>query len=85
MATLIGHIHYCVFRCPCSQYSQWVQLVLCSSGHLDYRGVCLGMGSDCSMKCAVDAAVCHKPLVRTRCELDAVLIENISAKTSELL
>ena len=32
----------------------------------------MGVGSDCSMKCAVYAAVCHGSLVRTRCELDAV-------------
>ena len=71
MAALIW---YCVFRCPFSQYTQWLQLVLCSSGHLDCCGVCLGAGSDCSMKCAVDEAVSHEPLVRTRCELDAVSI-----------
>ena len=45
----------------------------------------MGVSSDCSMKCALDATVGHEPLVRTRCELDAVLTENISANTSELL
>ena len=50
---LINHINYSVVYCPCSQYTQWVQLVLCSSGHFDCCGVCTGVGSDCSMKCAV--------------------------------
>ena len=55
MVALIRHIHYGVFCCPCSQDTQWVQLVLCSSSHFDCHGVCMGAGSDCSMTCAVDA------------------------------
>ena len=35
-------ICYCIFHCGCSQYTQWVQLVLCSSDHFDYCGVCMG-------------------------------------------
>ena len=46
-----------------SMYTQRAQLVLCSSRHFDYCGVCMGVGSDCSTKCAVDAAVSHEPLV----------------------
>ena len=27
---------------------------------LDYSGVCMGVGSDCSMKCTEDAAACRE-------------------------
>ena len=48
-------------------------------GLLDFFGICVGVGSDCGMKCR--PSVCHEPLVCTA--LDS-LIYYVSARTMEL-